>query len=149
MKVWAIKPFKMYSILSAIGLLPAVEISPCKSFFFLSFIIHLGLQSKETKSTIKSPALNERTSLKGRTRSWQKNIKKKNRTAGFAAFCMDDSHVLSCAWEWVMVTMRSWQSTTHMAFVSLWTVLSNCCHLLPFHHKSNIVWEHGNSVPLL
>lgn len=46
---------------------------------------------------------------------------KKNRTTGFAGFCMDDSHGLSCAWEWVMVALRnSLLPTWHL---SPWLVL--------------------------
>lgn len=58
------------------------------------------------------------------------------KAAGFVGFGMDDSHVLSCAWEWVMVPENFDDTTTHVTLVSVWFLdsVGAVCFMLNLGH---------------
>lgn len=103
-----------HSISAGICWLLAVEISPWVNLFYLKGLI------------CDCKVLNQSTSPERPDQVTDKKKHRENKAAGFAGFCMDDSHVFSCAWEWVMVTVRKSDSPLPTWASSL-LGLSDCC----------------------
>lgn len=141
-EVWKTKLLLIHSMLSAIDLLPAVNIHPCIGHSLLSnWKVWFVTVKRSTEEHHDIPCLKWQMWGHLSKASPGHSRKKKNRTAGFAGFCMDDSHVLSCAWEWVMITVWNSDSTRHphgpcFTLDFFYAVVAVCLHVV-----INKIWE--------
>lgn len=87
----------------AIDLLPAVNRLPCKLLCLKALICYH--KAKLWRSAIKLPVWNGK--WWGRLPKARPGHTRTKTAAGFAGFCTDDSHIVSCACEWVMTTGRN------------------------------------------